>query len=147
MPGQSIMTKHQALLYTSDNVTAQKLKKSWFSRCLNFVRAIQNSGLNTELKNDTSTMGYAGLQLMKGKVIVLDNGIDATRNMVVKEKYVIAHTNDLSLQAFNSANPLPQARLQAQRDENPERNDILGGGQDNFQQLDLGGVAGGNQMA
>lgn len=42
-------------------------------------------------------MGYAGLQLMKGKVIVLDNGIDATRNMVVKEKYVIAHTNDLSL--------------------------------------------------
>ena len=97
MPGQSIMTKHEALLYTSDNVQAHKLKKSWFSRCLNFVKAVQSNGLNTELKNDTSTMGYAGLQLMKGKVIVIDNALDGTRNMVVKDKYVIAHTADLSL--------------------------------------------------
>ena len=78
MPGQSIMTKHEALLYTSDNVSAQKLKKSFFGRCLNFVKAVQNSGLNTELKNDTSSIGYAGLQLMKGKVIVIDNSIEAT---------------------------------------------------------------------
>ena len=53
-------------------------------------------------------MGYAGLQLMKGKVIVIDNALEGTRNMVVKDKYVIAHTSDLSLQTFNPANPLPQ---------------------------------------
>ena len=46
--------------------------------------------MNLMLKNDTSTVGYVGLQLMKGKIIVLDNKIDATRNMVVKNKYVIA---------------------------------------------------------
>lgn len=48
--------------------------------------------MNLVLKNDTSTVGYVGLQLMKGKVIVLDNRIDATKNMVVKNKYVMAHT-------------------------------------------------------
>lgn len=46
--------------------------------------------MNLMLKNDTSTVGYVGLQLMKGKIIVLDNKIEATRNMVVKNKYVIA---------------------------------------------------------
>jgi len=48
--------------------------------------------VNLQLKNDTSTIGYVGIQLMKGKVIVLDNKIDGTRNMVVKNKYVMAHT-------------------------------------------------------
>lgn len=97
MPGQSIMTKHEALLYTSDNVSAQNVKQSFFGRCLNLVRASQKTGMNTELKNDTSSVGYAGLQLMKGKVIVIDNTLDCTQNLVVKEKYVIAHTPDLSL--------------------------------------------------
>ena len=34
---------------------------------------------------------------MKGKVIVLDNKIDGTRNMVVKNKYVMAHTNQVKM--------------------------------------------------
>ena len=49
------------------------------------------------LKNDTSTIGYIGVQLMKGKIIVIDNKIDATKNMVVKNKYVVAHTSQLVL--------------------------------------------------
>ena len=94
MPGQSIMTKHEALLYTSDNIQAHKVKKSWRRLCL---KALKTNLINAELKNDTSTIGYAGLQLMKGKVIVIDNGLQATRNMVVKDSYVIAHTSDLNL--------------------------------------------------
>ena len=53
--------------------------------------------MNLVLKNDTSTIGYVGLQLMKGKIIVIDNKIDATKNMVVKNKYVVAHTSQISL--------------------------------------------------
>ena len=61
------------------------------------MKALKTNLINAELKNDTSTIGYAGLQLMKGKVIVIDNGLQATRNMVVKDSYVIAHTSDLNL--------------------------------------------------
>ena len=107
------------------------------------MKAVQNTGMNTELKNDTSTVGYAGLQLMKGKVIVIDNALEGTQNMVVKEKYVIAHTHDLYLQTFNPASPIPQARLQAQRDANGDRGagEVLGGDNNN---MDFGGVAGGH---
>ena len=61
MPGQSIMTKHEALLYTSDNVSAHNLKTTFFGRCLNYIKAVAKTGTNTELKNDTSSVGYAGL--------------------------------------------------------------------------------------
>ena len=61
MPGQSIMTKHEALLYTSDNVSAKLIKTSVFGRCLNWIKAVAKTGMNTELKNDTSSVGYAGL--------------------------------------------------------------------------------------
>ena len=88
------MTKHEALLYTSDNIQAHRIKKTWRRLCL---KALKTNLINAELKNDTSTIGYAGLQLMKGKVIVIDNGLQATRNMVVKDSYVIAHTSDLNL--------------------------------------------------
>ena len=37
-----------------------------------------DSEMNLTLKNDTSTIGYVGVQLMKGKVIVIDNKLDAT---------------------------------------------------------------------
>ena len=124
MPGQSVMTKHEALLYTSDNIQAHRIKKTWRRLCL---KALKTNLINAELKNDTSTIGYAGLQLMKGKVIVIDNGLQATRNMVVKDSYVIAHTSDLTLQTFNPASPDPHQRLQ-QREGNAGRNDILGGG-------------------
>ncbi len=56
------------------------------------------------LKNDTSAIGYVGLQLMKGKVIVLDNKIDATKNMLVKNKYVVAHTSQVSMRSCRFRN-------------------------------------------
>ena len=56
-----------------------------------------DSEMNLTLKNDTSTIGYVGVQLMKGKVIVIDNKLDATQNMVVKSKYVMAHSSTVSL--------------------------------------------------
>ena len=34
---------------------------------------------------------------MKGKIIVLDNKVEATKNMIVKNKYVIAQSSSVSL--------------------------------------------------
>ena len=34
---------------------------------------------------------------MKGKIIVIDNKIEATKNMVVKNKYILAHTSQVAL--------------------------------------------------
>ena len=45
---------------------------------------------------------------MKGKVIVIDNLVDATRNMVVKNKYILAHTTDISFKRFNPNQPFPR---------------------------------------
>ena len=58
---------------------------------------------------------------MKGKVIVLDNKIDATKNMIVKNKYVMAHTSQVSLRHCR-----PGARFR--RDNEIDRD---GDGQDN----------------
>lgn len=60
---------------------------------------------NLELANDTSTIGYAGLQLMKGKIIVIDNQLATTRNLVIKEKYVIAHTTNIQMRWFDPLHP------------------------------------------
>ena len=56
-----------------------------------------------ELTNDTSSFGYAGLQLMKGKVIVLDNSLEATKNMVIKESYVLAHTGNVTIEPYRQS--------------------------------------------
>lgn len=53
-----------------------------------------------DLKNESGAVGYVGLQLMKGRVIVIDNEI--TDKMVVKEKYVLAKTNNVDLIAYQS---------------------------------------------
>jgi len=34
---------------------------------------------------------------MKGKIIVLDNTVKETKNMIVKENYVVAHTSNVSI--------------------------------------------------
>ena len=73
---------------------------------------------NLELMNDTSTVGYAGLQLMKGKIIVIDNQLAVTRNLVIKEKYVIAHTLNVQMRWFDPNNPFQ--RDAPQRDPNVE---------------------------
>jgi hypothetical protein len=53
--------------------------------------------LNIQLLNDTSSIGYVGLQLMKGKIIVIDNSVKETKNMIVKENYILAHTSNVSI--------------------------------------------------
>lgn len=97
MPGQEIVAKMQALLYASENIKSKQLKKGCCSRlcsCFPTIRSRSiNESVNLCLRNDTSTIGYVGLQLMKGKIIILDNKIEATKNMVVKNRYVIAHTS------------------------------------------------------
>ena len=94
MPGQEIITKHSAILYASDNITSSTTTKGCCGRVCSYLPSIRertnDDKMNLLLRNDTSTVGYAGLQLMKGKIIVLDNKIDATKNMIVKNKYVIA---------------------------------------------------------
>mmetsp|Transcript_32038 Transcript_32038/g.42470 ORF Transcript_32038/g.42470 Transcript_32038/m.42470 type:complete len:95 (-) Transcript_32038:830-1114(-) len=94
MPGQEFITKQQALLYASDNVQSAIMKKGCCGRLCEYLPTFRERNsddkMNVLLKNDTSTIGYAGLQLMKGKIIVLDNKIGATKNMIVKNKYVIA---------------------------------------------------------
>ena len=101
MPGQEITTKQQSLLYASENVSSNQFKKNCCSRLCSYLPTIRSrymdDKMNLVLKNDTSTIGYVGLQLMKGKIIVIDNKIDATKNMVVKNKYVVAHTSQVSL--------------------------------------------------
>lgn len=72
MPGQSLRTKKDALIYSSDNVTSRNPKTNCCTNFFNMCRKDRNP-TNLELVNDTSTIGYAGLQLMKGKIIVIDN--------------------------------------------------------------------------
>ena len=91
---------------------------------------ITGSTPSIEIKNDTSTMGYAGLQLMKGKVIVIDNEVDGTRNMIIKNKYVLAHTSDLSLTRFNPNQPIPNRNNNADGDQ--QNNNQNQGANDNM---------------
>jgi len=53
--------------------------------------------VNRELINNSNVIGYAGLQLLKGKILVLDNMLPETANMIIKSKYVIAHTPNVEL--------------------------------------------------
>jgi hypothetical protein len=41
---------------------------------------------------------------MKGKIIVIDNQLALTRNLVIKEKYVIAHTLNIQMRSFDPNN-------------------------------------------
>lgn len=51
--------------------------------------------LNVELRNDSGSIGYCGLQIMKGRVIVIDN--ETTPKMIVKDKYLLAKTHNIDL--------------------------------------------------
>lgn len=37
---------------------------------------------------------------MKGKIIVIDNTMIETRNLIVKSNYIIAHTNNIKISQF-----------------------------------------------
>lgn len=102
LPGQKICTKMQALLYTSDNMTKTNKKLSCLKRLCARRPGIQNQHIDIELNNDTSAIAYAGLQLMKGKIIVIDNTLEETRNMVIKNNYIIAHTCNVEIGKFSS---------------------------------------------
>ena len=106
MPGQSIHTKREALLYTSANVTSKKVKLGCCGKFCSYFPSLRarakEEAVNMMLCNDTSTIGYVGLQLMKGKIIVIDNKVEATRNMVVKNKYVIAHSGQVTMRPNRS---------------------------------------------
>jgi hypothetical protein len=43
---------------------------------------------------------------MKGKIIVIDNQLSITRNLVIKDKYIIAHTTNVQMRWFDQTNPL-----------------------------------------
>lgn len=49
------------------------------------------------LINDSSSIGYVGIQLMKGKVIVIDNTMRVTKGMIYKENYILAHTSNVTI--------------------------------------------------
>ena len=57
---------------------------------------MRRSDVCLELRNDSGAIAYVGLQVMKGRVIVIDN--EVTPKMVVKEKYVLARTHNLELE-------------------------------------------------
>jgi hypothetical protein len=52
---------------------------------------------------------------MKGKIIVIDNQLSLTRNLVIKEKYVIAHTCNIQMRWFDPIRPFMH-NIQAERD-------------------------------
>lgn len=83
MPGQKINTKLQAILYTSENL--QKSDPPSVC-CKSLCTRIKSQAplIDVQLQNDTSTVGYVGLQLMKGKIIVIDNELEETKDLVVK---------------------------------------------------------------
>ena len=47
------------------------------------------------LANRSGTLGFCGLQLSKGRIVIIDNEI--SEYMIVNRKYVIAHTNNIVL--------------------------------------------------
>jgi hypothetical protein len=59
---------------------------------------IYGDNLSVELSNESASIGYAGLQMMKGRVIIIDNEI--TEKMIVKEKYVLARTQNVQLNNY-----------------------------------------------
>lgn len=98
MPGQTVFTKEKALLYCSENLQQKERPEGLLRRIC--IKRRNPKYRKVELTNDTSTIGYAGLQLMKGKVIVLDNSLDVTKNMIIKESYVLAHTGNVCIEPF-----------------------------------------------
>lgn len=59
---------------------------------------MKRSEVCIELRNESGGVGYVGLQVMKGRVIVIDN--EVTEKMVVKEKYVLARTTNVDLTSY-----------------------------------------------
>jgi hypothetical protein len=65
----------------------------------NIIRRIRRQPcvLDRRVVNDSNSIGYAGIQLLKGKILVIDNMLPETNSMVIKAKYVIAHTPNVEI--------------------------------------------------
>jgi hypothetical protein len=59
---------------------------------------MRKSDVCLELRNESGGVGYVGLQVMKGRVIIIDN--EVTEKMIVKEKYVLARTPNVDLAPY-----------------------------------------------
>eukprot|EP00347_Sterkiella_histriomuscorum_P014239 403361641 len=98
MPGQAIVSRRDAVLYSSDNITSRHLINSIAVRIYNWL-ALKRSEICIELKNVSGSIGYVGMQVMKGRVIIIDN--EVTEKMIVKEKYVLARTHNVELVPYS----------------------------------------------
>ncbi len=56
---------------------------------------MRKGDLNVELRNESGSFAYIGLQVMKGRVIIIDN--ETSPKMIVKEKYLLAMTHNVDL--------------------------------------------------
>ena len=50
---------------------------------------------NTIVENPTAGIAYAGLQLNKGRIIVIEN--EVTPKMIIREDYILGHTSNVDL--------------------------------------------------
>ncbi len=62
------------------------------------VVQLKRSEVCIELRNDSGGVGYVGLQIMKGRVIIIDN--EVSPKMIVKEKYVLARTFNVDFEPY-----------------------------------------------
>jgi hypothetical protein len=88
MPGQTVFTKEKALLYCSENLQQKERPEGLLRRIC--IKRRNPKYRKVELTNDTSTIGYAGLH----------NSLDVTKNMIIKESYVLAHTGNVCIEPF-----------------------------------------------
>ena len=56
---------------------------------------MKRGDLNVELKNESGSFAYVGLQTMRGRVIIIDN--ETMPKMIVKDKYILAKTHNIDL--------------------------------------------------
>jgi hypothetical protein len=68
-----------------------KLSRNWIT--------LRRNDICIELQNESGGIGYVGLQVMKGRVIIIDN--EVIEKMIVKEKYVLARTHNVELALYN----------------------------------------------
>ena len=95
LPGQAVVTKRDAVLLSSDNVSLKNLAPTLFRRLVSLIQMKPSQHLDLEVRNESGALAYANIQRMKGRIVIIDNEI--TPKMIVKEKYVLARTVNVDL--------------------------------------------------
>ena len=57
-----------------------------------------NDPVQMEIINESDSIGYVGLQMMRGRIIIIDN--EMCEKMIVKSKYVLGRTKNISFTSF-----------------------------------------------